>query len=80
MASCFTVARCSGVRGFIKKDNSPAYNLSLALDDGANITVMVNGPCPSFSFGTLLSVGFDLIVFQSKVNGIKVVSVEEAKK
>lgn len=80
MASCVTVARCTGVRGFTKKDNSPAYNLSLALDDGANVTVMVNGTCPSFPFGTPLSVGFDLNVFQGKVNGIRVASVEEYKK
>lgn len=77
MASCLTVARFVGSRPFIKKDGNPGYNLSVALDSGDSVTFMGNGQCPSFPFGTAVSIGFDLNIFQGKVNGIRLESVEE---
>ena len=80
MASCVTVARFVGSRPFIKKDGYPGYNLSVALDSGDTVTMMGSGDCPIFEFGTPVSIGFNLRVFQGKINGVSLESVEEYKK
>lgn len=80
MASCVTVARFVGARPFVNKNGNPAYNLSVALESGDSVTFMGSGDCPMFAFGTPVSIGFDLNVFQGKVNGVRLQSVEEYKK
>lgn len=79
MASCMMVARCVGVRTYQKKDNSPAYVLTVAMDNGSSIELFGSGSVNSYPFGTLLSVSFDLTVFNGKVNGLRVENVKEYK-
>lgn len=79
MASCMMVARCVGVRPYVKKDNSPAYVLTVAMDNGSTIELFGSGSCNSYPFGTVVSVGFDLNIYNGKVNGLRVESVKEYK-
>lgn len=79
MASCMMIARTVGVRPYVKKDNSPAYVLTVAMDNGSSIELFGSGSCPAFPFGTAVSVNFDLNIFNGKVNGLRVEDVKEYK-
>lgn len=79
MSSCMMVAKCVGVRSYVKKDNTPAYVLTVAMDNGSIIELFGNGSIHSYPFGTDLTVGFDLNVFNGKVNGLRVETVKEYK-
>lgn len=79
MASCLMVARCVGVRGYTKKDNTPAFTLTVATDSGDSVQLFGSGSCPNYPFGTELSIGFDLSIFNGKVNGLRLESVKEYK-
>lgn len=79
MASCMMIARVCGIRPYIKKDNTPGYTLSISMDDGTTLPLPCSGTNPGYPFGSMVSINFDLNVFNGKVNGIRVDSVKEYK-
>lgn len=80
MASCMMIARSCGIKPYLRKsDNRPAYTLSISMDDGSTLALQCVGENPGFKFGTMVTINFDLRVFDSKVNGIQVESVKEYK-
>lgn len=80
MASCMMIAKAVGVRPYTKKDGSPAYTLSVAMENGGTVELYGSGSCPIFPFGTDVTVSFDLNIFNGKVNGVRLESVKEYKK
>lgn len=79
MADCMMIGRCVGVRNYTKKDGAPGCILSVADSSGQVLEFVGDKVYPEFPFGTLVSVGFSLRMFNGKPSGLNFSDLKEAK-
>ncbi len=80
MSNCAMYGRCVGVRNYTKKDNSKGTKVTVADDQGNLIEFFGNDHVPEFSFGTVVSIDFDINVFNGKPSNLIMTSIKEVKK
>lgn len=79
MSDCMMIGRCVGVRNYQKKDGTPACVLSVADSHGSILEFYGNNKYPEYPFGTHVSVGFDIRLFNGKPSGLNFSDVKEVK-